>query len=112
MSRLISAKLISLLSMSSLIATAYILVFVPNTRENKINSGEPSQQLQSEQGPIHKHINYLNGGLSLLIAINAFGFRDKRGVHEGFWLLCLLPAGEWERSSLSAKNLTVGQCPF
>jgi len=90
---LIAAKLISLLSMSSLIATAYILVFVPNTRANKSNSEEPRKQLQSERGPIHKYISHLNGGLSLLIATNAFGFRDKRGVHEGFWLLCLLPVG-------------------
>lgn len=95
MSRLISAKLISLLSMSSLIATAYILMFIPNTRATQFGSKKPGQQLQPEQGPIHKYISYLNGGLSLLIAFNSLSFRDKRGVHEGFWLLCLLPVGEW-----------------
>lgn len=75
--------------------TAYILVFVPNTRANESNSELPRQQLQPEKGPILKYISHLNGGLSLLIAINAFGFRDKRGVHEGFWLLCVLPVGWW-----------------
>lgn len=91
MSRLVSAKLISLLSMSSLIATAYILVFVPNTRPDNAQRKKSRQQLQPEPGPVHKYINYLNGGLSLLIGLNALNFRDKRGVHEGFWLLCLLP---------------------
>lgn len=31
----------------------------------------------------------------MLIALNALGFQNKRGVHEGFWLLCLLPLSEY-----------------
>lgn len=101
MSRLLSAKLISLLSMSSLIATAYILVFIPNTRPDKSKATKSPAKLQPEAGPIQQYISYLNGGLSMLIALNAFGFRDKKGVHEGFWLLCLLPVGEFSASDSS-----------
>lgn len=95
MSRLLQVKLISLLSMTSLIATAYILVFVPNTRAESPERARSRREVQSkpEQGPVHKYISYLNGGLSLLIALNAMSFKDKQGVHEGFWLLCLLPVG-------------------
>ncbi|KAL2051593.1 hypothetical protein ABVK25_008007 [Lepraria finkii] len=93
MSRLLQVKLISLLSMTSLIATAYILVFVPNTRAESPERAKSRREVQSkpEKGPVHKYIGYLNGGLSLLIALNAMSFKDKQGVHEGFWLLCLLP---------------------
>ena len=94
MSRLLQVKLISVLSMTSLIATAYILIFVPNTRPASSKKASSRRQLASELGPVHKYIGYLNGGLSLLIGLNAISFRDKRGVHEGFWLLCFLPVGE------------------
>lgn len=94
MSRLLQVKLISVLSMTSLIATAYILVFVPNTRTPSSKKASSQRQLASELGPVHQYIEYLNGGLSLLIGLNAISFRDKQGVHEGFWLLCFLPVGE------------------
>ena len=95
MSRLIQVKLISLLSMTSLIATAYILVFVPNTRAESSEPMKSRRQLATtpEPSPLHKYIRYLNGGLSLLIGLNAMSFKDNRGVHEGFWLLALLPVG-------------------
>ena len=93
MSRIISAKLISLLSISSLLATAYILIFTPNTRTDDGKAETSRQKLQPDPGPIRKYIGYLNGGLSILIAIDAFGFKGKKGVHEGFWLLCFLPVG-------------------
>ena len=94
MSRLLQVKLISILSMTSLVATAYILIFIPNSRP--VSSKKPMGHRQSSQelGPVKKYIEYLNGGLSALIALNAVGLRDKRGVHEGFWLLCFLPVGE------------------
>ena len=94
MSRLLQVKLISVLSMTSLIATAYILIFVPNTRNPSSKKASSQRQLTPEPSPVHQYIEYLNGGLSLLIGLNAISFRDKQGVHEGFWLLCFLPVGE------------------
>ena len=98
MSRLLQAKIISVLSMTSLIATAYTLIFVPNTRPASSKKASSRRQLAAEPGPVHQYIGYLNGGLSLLIGLNAISFKDKRGVHEGFWLLCFLPVGEHFRN--------------
>lgn len=82
------------LSVSSLIATAYILIFVPNTPSEPLNSKQPKQISRFRDGPIRQYINFLNGTLALLIAINVPTLINKEGVHEGFWLLCLLPLSE------------------
>ena len=81
--------------MTSLVASAYILVFVPNSRSDKSKVEDSRHDLQLERGPVKRYVAYLNGGLSLLIALNSIGFKGKKGVHEGFWLLCLLPLGRF-----------------
>lgn len=95
MSGIVQAKLVSLLCITSLIATAYILAFVPYTRPKSPNRAKPKKQLEPKSGPVQQYISYLNGALSLLCALNSITFRDKGGVHDGFWLLCLLPVGRW-----------------
>ena len=114
MSRLVQTKLISLLCMTSLIATAYILVFVPNTRLSPPIRAKSKRRLEPESGPVHQYIVYLDGALSLVCSLNAITFKDRRGVHDGFWLLCLLPIGKWclccaraVRSNRCAVSLTV-----
>lgn len=95
MSPLYLVKLISFFCVSSLLATAYILVFIPNEKSSGTN--RPPKNLTTfpaDSKPVHKYLPYLNGMLSLLLAINAINWRGRRGVHEGFWMLCLLPAGE------------------
>lgn len=98
MSGVLQAKLVSLLCMTSLITTAYILAFVPNTRPESPNGADSKRHLEPESGPVHQYISYLNGALSLLCALNSITFKDKQGVHDGFWLLCLLPVGTWPLS--------------
>lgn len=71
MSRLIQARLISLLCMTSLVATAYILAFVPNTRPKLPNRVKVKRHVEPDSGPVHQYISYLNGALSLLCALNA-----------------------------------------
>lgn len=95
MSRLVQAKLVSLLCITSLIVTGYILAFVPNTKVKSRKRVESRRLLESEFGLVSQYIGYLNGAMSLLCAISSTTFRDRRGVHDGFWLLCLLPIGEW-----------------
>lgn len=109
MSRLVQAKLVSLLCMTSLIATAYILAFIPNTRPNPPNRAKPNWQLEPESGPVHQYISYLNGTLSLVCALNSITFKHKRGVHDGFWLLCLLPVGRCSLSHEMVARLTDAQ---
>lgn len=104
MSGILQAKLVSLLCMTSLVATAYILAFVPNTRPKSPNGVMSKRHLEPESGPVHQYISYLNGALSLLCALNSITFRDKQGVHDGFWLLCLLPVGRWPLSCKMAAR--------
>lgn len=93
-SRLFQARILCLLSMSSLICTAYILIFIPKNKPDARNQKHTQQIHQHSSTPIRRYISYLNGILSTLILLNAFSLEGKRGVHEGFWLLCILPAGE------------------
>ncbi|KAI4154891.1 MAG: hypothetical protein LQ340_001369 [Diploschistes diacapsis] len=39
-----------------------------------------------------KYLPYLVGILSLLIGVNGMGWKDRIGVHDGFWILSWLPA--------------------
>ncbi|KAM0806056.1 hypothetical protein BDR22DRAFT_528 [Usnea florida] len=87
----VQAKLISLLCITSLVATTYILVFVPNTRLSPPIRSKSKRKLEPESGPVHQYIVYLDGALSLGCALNSITFKNRRGVHDGFWLLCLLP---------------------
>ncbi|KAI4234431.1 MAG: hypothetical protein L6R40_006750 [Gallowayella cf. fulva] len=82
-------RLISFLSISSLLFTAYTLIRVPSTGATR------KQTVASDPlSPLHQYGPYLNGALSMLIGLNGFVFDYKNIGHGGFWLLCLLPNGE------------------
>ncbi|KAL9129092.1 MAG: hypothetical protein Q9217_002364 [Psora testacea] len=92
-SRLFQVKLVCLFSMTSLVASAYILAFVPNT---KYDAGDGllsrlERLAHSKREPLQQYLSLLNGGLSLLLSFSAYSLKGKHGVHEGFWLLCFLP---------------------
>ena len=93
-SRLLQAKIISLLGMTSLVATTYLLIYVPNTKPSATDRRPLSARFEREPSPIHKHLGSLNVGLSVLVALNSITFRGRVGVHDGFWILCLLPGGK------------------
>ncbi|MCJ1299374.1 hypothetical protein MMC08_002166 [Hypocenomyce scalaris] len=84
-------KFVSLLAITSLLSTAYILVFIPSQRPPEPGSKRPMRHLEPVPGPLHQYLSYLNAGLSLLLGLYAIGFRGRNGVHDGFWMLCLLP---------------------
>ena len=92
-SRSTQAKLVSFLNMTSLLATAYILVFISTKKRDMFKGKRALTPLQEEARPVHRYLPYLNGALSFLLAVNAIAWRERKGVHEGFWVLCLLPAG-------------------
>ena len=94
-SRLFQVQIVSILSISSLVATAYILIFIPNTN-GAAGSGQArttGTAAFSKNGPLERYLSTLNGGLSFLLSLSAYSVKGKHGVHEGFWLLCLLPFG-------------------
>ena len=96
-SRLWQAKLTSLLAIMSLSTTAYILIFLPNPKPESASRRQNALSklhMKPEPGPIHKYLSYLNGGLSLVIGLSAITLKSKPGVHENFWVLCILPIGE------------------
>lgn len=82
-------RLISLLAISSLLCTAYVLFFLPLDKPAEVSS--------TREGPIRQYIGYLNGGLSIVVGLNAFHFGGEKSVHDGFWLSCLLPSGKMLR---------------
>lgn len=84
-------QLISLLAISSLGCTAYVLLSTPTTHETR---RETVPTTSGPQMPPRAYIDYFNGGLSLLVGSNALYFEGKKGVDDGFWLLCMLPGGE------------------
>lgn len=91
MSQLLRVKLICFLSMTSLACTGFILMFRPIAQTLPSNYDEPVQQLESESTPKDQYLSYLNGFLCVLILLNAAPLRDESNVHDGFWLLCILP---------------------
>lgn len=95
------------LSVSSLIATAYILIFVPYNQSEPSRSNQPDQISRFRDGHIRQYISLLNGALAVLIVMNVPTFMNKQGVHEGFWLLCLLPFREWELMTKSICSTDV-----
>ncbi|KAI4127147.1 MAG: hypothetical protein LQ347_004717 [Umbilicaria vellea] len=90
-SRSLQAKFVSILAITSLLSTAYMLVFISNRRSQDHKRKRPMRYLEPETGPVHRYLGYLNAGLSLLLSLYAIGFRGRKGVHDGFWILCLLP---------------------
>lgn len=84
-------RLNSLLAISSLLCTAYILFLLPNGKPANVRMNSATFD---GQGPIRRYLTYLNGGLSILVGLNAFRFRSKEGVHDGFWIFCVLPSGK------------------
>ena len=92
-SQSVQAKLVSFLNMTSLLATAYILICISSEKPDSVGGKRALSHFQDEPGPMSRYLPYLNGGLSFLLALNAIVWRRRKGVHEGFWLLCLLPAG-------------------
>ena len=82
-------RMMCILSITSIFATAYMLVFIPTRKR----SGNTINQVPVSS-PISKYLSYLNGALSLLIGLNGMAWKDRRGAHDGFWVLTWLPAGK------------------
>lgn len=91
MSQPLQAKFLGLLAISSLLCTAYLLKSGPHVGSRQSSDGEGS--VQKRYGPMQKFGIPFNASLALLVALNAFTFHSKQVVHDGHWLLCLVPAG-------------------
>ena len=105
-SSLYQVKFLSFLCISSLLATAFILVFVSFKKtDTGTRKYRDPDRFEPATGPVAQYLPYLNGALSFLLALNAVSWRGRRGVHQGFWILCLQPACELRLLCFSPSGL-------
>lgn len=71
------------------------------------NHDQLAQRPESGSIPRDRYLNYVNGTLSLLILLNSAALKEEKGVHEGFWLLCTLPARKSMKTLASTLTLKV-----
>lgn len=88
-SSIYQARLSSLLSITSLLFTAFTLYFIPTSLTTDESNQEPA--MQRRIGPLRRYIEPANGILSTLLGVNAAISKNRHGSQEQFWLLSLLP---------------------
>ncbi|KAK4610085.1 hypothetical protein CLAFUW4_13533 [Fulvia fulva] len=76
-------RLIALLSVSSLAATAWILHYQPIEAPDK-KGKRPVYQVEAGKGPVEKYLVYLNAGLAGLLVVAAM-LSWRRGLGEDAW---------------------------
>ncbi|EXJ68308.1 uncharacterized protein A1O5_08923 [Cladophialophora psammophila CBS 110553] len=99
-----------LLSITSLISSAYIMYMIPTstplgslsvpprttpiTRQRQAHGTGLSQSaflFASAESPIDQYLPYLNAFIGVLLFIASMGYRSRNDVPEGLWLFLLLP---------------------
>lgn len=83
-------RLIALLSLSSLVCTAYILYFMPVEAQER-KGKRAMYKIEAEKGPVERYLVYLDGGLAGLLLLAA-GRSWQKGLGDDAWRECL-PAG-------------------
>ncbi|KAF2759451.1 hypothetical protein EJ05DRAFT_298615 [Pseudovirgaria hyperparasitica] len=90
-----SSFLSAILAISSLLASAYILYFLPLVPAEKRRALAGGLRLgkwaEDDDGPINRHIVALNGALSTVLGLRAFVEGRRTGWAEGEGLLGVLP---------------------
>lgn len=104
-----SMTLACLLSITSLLATAYIMYMIPTGAALFTNPSRLSLDVSAiavrrrgrqidlpdffggPDSPLTQYLPYLNVFLSVLLVVLAFGFRGKADVPDGLWVFFLLP---------------------
>lgn len=76
-------RLLALLSLSSLVSTAYILHFLPIRTPGR-KGKRPVYQVEAEKSPVERHILRLDAGLAGLIFLSALA-SWRRGATEDAW---------------------------
>ncbi|MCJ1308424.1 hypothetical protein MMC25_002077 [Agyrium rufum] len=99
-----SGRLLSILSITSLLASAYTLLMIPNVQPSRPEQRQRSIPFfEPLQSPINLYLSYLNGALSFLIALNSLA-QGRSSAGDIFWMLWLLPAGRWTIFNNIARN--------
>ena len=96
---------LSILAISSLLASAYVLVFIPlNTISSDRTTGT-----HNPQRPLELYLPFLNAALALLIAVGGVGphARSSSDSDGSFGFLSILPGGEPRCSKEDCDRLMI-----
>ena len=94
MSNIFQVKVASIMSMTSLICSSYILMFVSNSRPSTGRETLGALSTGEDSRPLRRYLVPMNGALSIVAALNSIGFYGREGVPAGFWALCFAPIGK------------------
>ena len=103
-----SMALLCLLSITSLVSSAYIMYMIPLGTPlgslSKVPRTTPSPQqrrdhaftrtsflLTSDESPINQFLPYLNAFISVLLFLASWAYRSRTGAPDGFWVVLLFP---------------------
>lgn len=92
-----SLVLLCLLSITSLLSTAYSAHFIPIPKSSSERMKSTSMQsMMVENGPAERYLPYLNGAICLLLFFAAWAQKGATNVtnqSNHFWIWCLVPGG-------------------
>ena len=94
MSNTFQVKAASIISMTSLISSSYILMFVSSTRPSVGRETLGALRTDEDLNPLRRYLVPMNGALSIVVGLNSIGFYGREGVPNGFWALCFAPTGK------------------
>ena len=105
-----SMALLCLLSVTSLISSAYIMYMIPvstalgslsgitrtsstahQRRQHGAGFSQTSFLLTSDESPVNQYLPWLNAFISALLFLASWAHRSRSDVPEGLWLFLLLP---------------------
>ncbi|KAJ9607007.1 hypothetical protein H2200_009018 [Cladophialophora chaetospira] len=103
-----SMALLCLLSITSLVSSAYMMYMIPLGTPlgslSKVLRPTPSAQQQrdhafsrtsflltSDESPINQYLPYLNAFISVLLFLASWAYRSRTGAPAGFWVVLLFP---------------------
>ena len=94
-------RLISIMSLSSLTCTAYVLHYMPIQAPEK-KGKRPMYQVEAEKGPVEKYLVHLNAALAGLLLLAA-SLSWKKELREDAWREAL-PASKYCAVSFHIEN--------
>lgn len=103
-----SMALLCLLSITSLVSSAYIMYMIPlgtplgslstfprtapGAQQRRNHGGsQTSFLLTSDESPINQYLPYLNAFISALLFLGSWAYRSRTGTPDGFWIFLLFP---------------------
>jgi hypothetical protein len=107
--------LMCLLSVTSLVSSAYTMYFVPATdpaagHQQRRPSSRHKNKIPvlnaTDTSPVNQYLPYLNAAIASLLVLASLAYRSRTDVPEGLWLFLLLPAAILGMVVLAKRSMT------